>query len=110
MADSFIGTALNILWNPSISEDYSADVSIRHIPGGNTSYIDSAGQTPRQITLSLRWDTYANHASFAALRGSYGTLVYINGTVSISALLLSYSLGSYLPGGKILAQAVFVQV
>lgn len=105
MADSWSGVGITMLTQP-LTRRQGADVNIRHIPGGNVSYIDRAGQTARTISVSLLFATYNAYSAFEATVNNQSTLVYVDG--GFTATLISCTQNRRYPDGHIEASAEFV--
>ncbi|HXT34783.1 MAG TPA: hypothetical protein VN837_04320 [Chloroflexota bacterium] len=61
----------------NIEIDRGTDTNTRHIPGGNTSYIDIGGLTAPVLTTELFFSTSAAFAAFASLIGKTGVLAIL---------------------------------
>ena len=83
---SFNGTPIIILadGNPRKSQP---DVSTRHIPGGNATYVDIGGQNLRVLDLAILFLVATDGVAFEAQQGVTGTLITADGTYT--ALLTS---------------------
>lgn len=57
------------------SEDSGSDVTVTHIPGGDTSYVDLGGQTLTSRTIGLYFALAASFVALKTVRGRQGTLV-----------------------------------
>ena len=79
MASSFNGVTIYVLADGTPRKT-NADVNIRHIPGGNQSFVDIGGQNLRVLDLSLYFEYAADSVSFEAQMGQVGTLVIPDGT------------------------------
>lgn len=105
MANTFGGVTLTIR-DRSISREDGADVSVRHIPGGSTSYVDLGGTTAPTLKMKLFFETFADYLTVAALVNTEDTLVYDDGT--FTAVLRGLSLSDRFTYGEVLADASFV--
>jgi hypothetical protein len=74
VADIFNGVEIFIVYTGNVEVDDQADVSVRHIPGGNNAVIDIGGNVPGQITLELFFGTSALYQTFRAQIGKQGGL------------------------------------
>lgn len=98
---SFGGTGFLELYEglAAVEPDTAAEFSATHIPGGNTTVIQTAGLIAQQLDLSIGADA----AELTALRGKVLTraaLVYHAGSVSARLMKVKnvrsvYSSGSY---------------
>lgn len=77
---SFDGVSFDAMADP-LSWTKSADVNVRHIPGGNISYVDLGGIVARTINLTI-YITAANLVTLLGKVGASGSLVYIEETVT----------------------------
>jgi hypothetical protein len=70
------GSAKNlIVLADGVPRKATPEVSVRHIPGGYTSYVDLGGATLPEIDVSARFDVAADALAFEQLQGQAGTLV-----------------------------------
>ena len=83
---SFAGTTIYVLAD-GIPRKSAADVTIRHMPGGNTSYIDIGGRQLQELDLSLYFAAALDAVAFEGLEGTVGTLEVPDGTYT--ALLMT---------------------
>lgn len=98
---SFGGTSFVELYEglAAVEPDTGGESSVTHIPGGNTTVIQTAGLVAKTLDLSIG----ANTAELRALEGkvlSRATLVYHAGSVNarlmkVKNLRYVYSSGSY---------------
>lgn len=83
---TFGGTTFSIE-SPGYPLERRANVSVRHIPGGDEVYIDLAGKGPAYFRPRI----VATESDYATLEGKIGTqasLVYEGGTVTAVLLAL----------------------
>lgn len=98
---SFGGTDFMELYEglAAVEPDTALEFSVTHIPGGNTTVIQSAGLIAQTLDLPIGADA----ADLAALRGKVGTratLIYHAGSVNARLMKVKnvrsvYSSGSY---------------
>lgn len=86
MADSFNSVPMTVV-HDKMAREQQAAVSVRQIPGGNTSYIDFMGVQLRKVTLALFFTPASAYDTFEAQVGNTGTLTYVDGT--FTAMLTS---------------------
>lgn len=92
----------------SLSLETTADVSVRHIPGGNISYIDLGGNQADKFAITAYFATTAARAAIRAKVGTQGSLVYQDGTVM--AILVSMRQNERYPGDQQFADLEFLLV
>jgi hypothetical protein len=105
MADTFAGQSLQIMTQP-LTRTQGSEVNVRHMPGGNISYIDRAGMLIRRMKCALLFNTYADYLLFEGKANSQGTLTYVDG--SFTATLENVEMSRRYPDGHIEAQAQFI--
>jgi hypothetical protein len=91
---------------PAFSRE--AVVSVRHVPGGNTNVIQSAGLGPDRVSLGA----YCSSAELSALLnqvGSSSTLVYSFGTFSNVLLESITSVAEVRSSGRYFATLNFIK-
>jgi DNA circularisation protein N-terminus len=93
---TFNGVSFEVLQDP-MTRSGGIEVTERHIPGGDTSYIDYAGKTLEHVHVTAYCANTATYANLRAARGVSGTFVYVDG--SLSAMLLSADRTLLNPGG-----------
>lgn len=104
---SFDGTTIYILQRDrSLPLDYDSEISVRHIPGGDSSVVDLGGKTLAGLSLPLRFANQAAFDTIAAKRQTQGTLVYDAGTYT--AILKRLRQTRYHKDGTNEADAEFV--
>jgi hypothetical protein len=103
---TFNGVSFHYERTAATQRAVAAAVSVRHIPGGDTVYIDVGGRLPRSLTIAVIFDDAANAAAFEGQVGNSGTLVSTPYTGL--ALLRSVTSGAVQPTGQIYASAEFV--
>lgn len=74
MAQSFAGVPIFILAD-DVPRIVTPEISIRHIPSGDTTYVDYCGQQLKQITYTLLFPLGSDFIAFEALGGTVGALV-----------------------------------
>ncbi len=95
---SFDGVDFEVISDP-LEVESSAEVSIRHIPGGDNNYIDLGGQLPERVRYQVYTSTQAAWTNLKAKRGITGTLTTTrDGTVT--ATLISARRLKVWPGGQ----------
>ena len=60
-----------------------AQVSVRHIPGGDTNYVDIGGKMPTVIRGEGKFDTFADFVTMRDNVGVSGTLAYSEATYTV---------------------------
>jgi hypothetical protein len=88
--------------------DVTAEVSVEHIPGGNTSYIDIGGVNVDRLSIAVHLTSDAQRIALAAKVGTQGSLVYEDGTVT--AVLVSMRRSRRYPNDHQFADLEFVIV
>jgi hypothetical protein len=86
--------------------EVTADVSVRRIPGGNTSYVDVGGVNLQRLSITAHLTSDAQRIALAAKVGTQGSLVYEDGTVT--AVLVSMRRSQRYPGDHQFADLEFV--
>lgn len=61
--------------------DDDTDISVRHVPGGNGSIVQNAGQLAPVLSLSV-WVTATQLASLRTARGESGALSFSGGSAT----------------------------
>lgn len=84
-SDSFGAASFDVLSAP-LQRGQEGLVSVRKIPGGDTTYIDLGGRQPLRLTADLFVPTDAALATLESLVATQATLSYTEGT--FSAVLL----------------------
>lgn len=109
MATSFNGITIFVLAD-DVPRTLQADISIRHIPGGATSYVDVGGPQLRQIVYSLLFETGTDLLNFEAQLGQNGTLSTFDGTYQAILLNMRRTAHGAMAGGEAVAQCTFALV
>lgn len=105
MAATFNSVTFSLLVKSGgLSQD--ADVTERHIPGGNSTYVDRAGRKLPRISGTAKLAAFADLTSLRAQLGETGTLVYSEG--SFAAVLLRVNRSQSLPSGVQFAEVEFL--
>ena len=86
----------------------AADVTIRHMPGGSTSYIDIGGPQLQELDLSLYFPDSADAVSFEAQEGVVATLVVPDGTYTALLMTLTRTTRGLSTTGDTVLQAAFM--
>lgn len=97
-------TFVLIATKPGFSQQ--GTVSVRHIPGGNTSYVDVAGRELPSMSGRVHLTTLADFTTLRGLVGTSGTLVYSEG--SFAAVLIGVSRDRVMPSGRQIVDVEFV--
>ena len=109
MADTF-GTIPFTVLQEGMGRVQTADVTFKHIPGGNVTYADYGGQQP----LSLPYNLLLSEANYRTLEGTVGgtaaLITTVDGSIN-TAVLLSLGRASRIPvSGTVFVTAAFVVV
>lgn len=88
MADSFGVHGMYVAAGP-VARDQTADVSIRHIPGGNVTFVDAAGSRARMLTLDLFFAAKGDYDGMELAVGTSDVLTYVDYPSGIEAVLIS---------------------
>ncbi len=95
---TFDGVDFEVVSDP-LEMESGAEVSVRHIPGGDNNYIDLGGKLPDRVRYQVYTPTQAAWTNLKAKRGVTGTLATTrDGTVT--ATLLSARRVKVWPGGE----------
>lgn len=103
---SFAGATFRALHRNSTEGSHSAAVSVRHIPGSDTSYVDLGGQTPDEISVNIWFEDGGQYTALRALRGQEGALDLGDGAQQ--AVLLSVQANDPYSDGRRYGSARFV--
>ena len=105
--DSFNGITL-IITKDGVPRKTTADVSIRHMPGGAYTYIDIGGATLPRLDLACFFRLAVDALAFEAQLGNVGTLVCMDGTFTALLLSLSRTARGLSAAGETILTAEFV--
>lgn len=94
---TFDGATFDII-SPSLSRETAADVSVRHLPTTDHSYVDIGGRLAETLSMEVFLDTDAEAVALRAKVGVEGSLVYPDGTVT--AVLISMRRGTRYEDGS----------
>jgi hypothetical protein len=94
---TFNGVSFDVLDAP-ITRSAGTEVTERHIPGGDTSYLDYAGKSAEHVHVTAYCANTATEANLRAARGVSGTFSYVDG--ALAALLLSAERTLLYPTGE----------
>ena len=108
MATSFNGVTTFLVLADGVPRTSVADVSVRHMPGGSTTYVDIGGAQLKRLDLSLLFLLATDAISFEAQLGQVGTLVYADGTYQALLLTLSRTSRGLSTAGDTVMQAEFL--
>jgi hypothetical protein len=110
MADSFAVSGSTISFTTiadSSTRSRDSAMTIQHIPGGTTVYIDVGGALNVTLGMQIFLSSAANYIALENFVGRQGTLVYVDGTAACT-LLKSLNRKSRLPNGQTFASAEFI--
>lgn len=84
--------------------------SVRHMPGGSSTYVDLGGRLPRMVPARLLFASEANYKSFRALTNTTQTLIdAADSDGPFAAVLMApVTREDRHPGGTVLARAEFL--
>jgi hypothetical protein len=102
MASSFGGVTFEL--KSTLAQ--SAEVTDRHIIGGNLSYVDRAGQKLARVAGRAILDSLGDLTTLRGQLGATGTLVYVGG--SVAAVLLECRRAESYATGQQLADLEFL--
>lgn len=102
---SFGGTTFNNLVQGE-GRETAAEISVAHIPGGDTSYIDRGGRTLDRLRIAMYFPTLAGYAALRAKVGTSATLTTTEG--SWPATLERLSRSQRTPAGEVMATGEFI--
>lgn len=103
---SFNGVNIFVLAD-DVPRTLQADISIRHIPGGNVSYIDNAGPQLRQINYTLLFQLGSDMLAFEGQLGNVGLLSTFDGDFNALLLTMRRVAHGAQAGGECVAQCTF---
>jgi hypothetical protein len=106
---SFLGTTIRIQ-NISPADETRAATANRHVPRFNVNFTDIGGQEADSLSLTLFFASYSDFLSFKSNVGSYGSLVYQDGTVNALLTRLALKERNVGANGEMSAQADFTIV
>ena len=106
MSSSFNGVSISVLAD-GIPRKSAADVSVRHIAGGNQTYVDVGGQQLQVLDLSLLFLAAADAVSFEGQLGQTGTLITPDGTRQALLTSLTRTTRGLSSSGDTVLQAEF---
>jgi hypothetical protein len=104
-AATFAGLTIWIDGEQMTPREVEAAVSVRHIPGGNTSYIDLGGVNVQTLSVTIFLQNNAEYTALFSRVGTVGSLNYYGG--SFQAILNSLSQTKIFPSGQQYADANF---
>ena len=105
MSTSFNSIPILVLAD-GIPRKSTADVTIRHMPGGSTSYIDIGGPQLKELDLSLYFGDSSDAVSFESQLGVVGALIVPDGTYTALLMTLTRTTrGLSTTGDTVLAAA-----
>lgn len=106
MASSFNGITIFPLAD-DVPRTLQADISYRHIPGGNITYIDNTGPLLREIVYTLLFTSGADLLTFEGQLGNSGTLITFDGTFNALLDNMRRVAHGAQAGGEAVAQCTF---
>lgn len=102
---TFNGASFRIL-HGGHQRQREAAVSVRHIPGSDTSYVDLGGQMAGSGSYSVYFENEGEYTGLRNQVGQEGSLTYGDGT--FPAILASLTLDTRYPGDHRFGTAEFV--
>ena len=107
MATSFNGIPIFVLAD-DVPKDIKADITVRHIPGGDISHIDLGGALLKQLVYTLLFLNGTDLLTFEGQLSQIGTLITFDGTFTALLSEMRRVAHGAMAGGEAVAQCTFL--